>query len=217
MYNTAIENLSCKTSKAYFAVRSVLKKVDFDTNISLKIFDTALKPILTYNSEIWSQLNPRQFKALKKFYDLNDRTQFIFDSLLRETETQHLSFCKSILGVNRSCSNIAVMGELGRLPLLVDCLDKQFLYFHRLISLSDESSLIKRAFNESYKLKQNDHYSWVNSCCLLLESFGIQSDPTILKTIKTNKFKYLVKRTLRHSYERYWMNKVKSPMGPSLQ
>ena len=128
-YSPAIENLCEKTSKAYFAVRNALKKVDFDTNITLKIFDSVLKPILTYNSEIWSQLNSRQFKVLNKLNSQYERTKFIFESLFRDSETQHLKICKSILGVNRSCSNLAVLGELGRLPVVTYCLEKQCLSF----------------------------------------------------------------------------------------
>ena len=142
-----------------------LQKVDFDTNITLKIFDTALQPILTYNSEIWSQLNPRQFKAMKTLSHPNERIKFIFESLLKETETQHLKICKGILGVNRSCSNLAVLGELGRMPMIIHCLQKQFLFFHRLINLTG-NNLVSRALNESYHLKENGHFSWINSCCL---------------------------------------------------
>ena len=116
-------------------MRNALKKVDFDTNITLKIFDSVLKPILTYNSEIWSQLNSRQFKVLNKMNSQHERTKFIFESLFRDSETQHLKICKSILGVNRSCSNLAVLRELGRLPVVTYCLEKQFLFFYRLINM----------------------------------------------------------------------------------
>ena len=39
--------------------------------------------------------------------------------LLKKTEAEkiHLNFCKTILGVIGRATNIAVMGELGRLPL----------------------------------------------------------------------------------------------------
>ena len=213
-YNPAIEQLSEKASKAYFAVRNVLQKVDFDTNITLKIFDTALQPILTYNSEIWSQLNPRQFKAMKTLSHPNERIKFIFESLLKETETQHLKICKGILGVNRSCSNLAVLGELGRMPMIIHCLQKQFLFFHRLINLTG-NNLVSRALNESYHLKENGHFSWINSCCLYLEAFGIDSNPSKLRNMKTKQFKLLVNRILTNSYERYWLSKIKSTAGPS--
>ncbi len=132
-YNPVIEQLSEKASKAYFSVRNVLQKVYFDTNITLKCFDTALQPILTYNSEIWSQLNPRQFKAMKTLSHPNEHIKFIFESLLKETENQHLKICKGIhtLVVNRSCSNLGVLGKLGRMPMIIHCLQKQFLFFIR--------------------------------------------------------------------------------------
>ena len=44
-HSLTIENLGEKTSKAYFAVRNILKS-SFDTNVTLKIFDSVLQPIL---------------------------------------------------------------------------------------------------------------------------------------------------------------------------
>ena len=213
-YSPAIENLCEKTSKAYFAVRNVLKKVDFDTNITLKIFDSVLQPILTYNSEIWSQLNSRQLKVLKKLNDQDERTKFIFESLFRDSEAQYLKICKSVLGVNRSCSNLAVLGELGRSPVVTHCLEKQFLFFHRLINMPGDN-LVKRAFNDSCHLQKNDHFSWVNSCCLYLKAVGIDSNPNRLKNMRPKQFKALVRRSLRNSFVRYWTDGIKSKFGQS--
>ena len=53
----AAKSLCEKTNKAYFALRTVLQKFNYEPSLSLKIFDTALKPILKYNCEIWAQLS----------------------------------------------------------------------------------------------------------------------------------------------------------------
>ena len=65
-FTAAMENLSDRAKKAYFAVRKVLNKLNFEPKVSLKIFDSLIKPILTYNCEIWTQLNSRQIKMLCK-------------------------------------------------------------------------------------------------------------------------------------------------------
>ena len=213
-YNPAIENLNEKSSKAYFAVRNVLKKVDFDTSITFRIFDSVLQPIMTYNSEIRSQPNMRQLKALRKFNNKDERIKFIFESLFRESETQHIKVCKSTLGVNRSCSNLAVLGELGRLPMIVYCLEKHFLFLHRLLNMT-EDNLVKKAFNESCRLQSDNHFSWVTSCSLYLETFGIDPNLNMIKRMKLGHFRSLVRRSLRNSYERYWAREINSKVGPS--
>ena len=44
----AAKSFCDKTSKAYFALRTVLQKFNYEPLLSLKIFNTALKPILMY-------------------------------------------------------------------------------------------------------------------------------------------------------------------------
>ncbi len=65
-YKPAIENLNEKSRKAYFSLLTILKNIDFDQGVCLKIFDTAIKPILTYNSEFWTQLSSQQIKIFRK-------------------------------------------------------------------------------------------------------------------------------------------------------
>ena len=101
------------------------------------------------------------------------------------------------------------------MPMIIHCLQKQFLFFHRLINLTG-NNLVSRALNESYHLKEKGHFSWINSCCLYFEAFvGIDSNPSKLRNMKTKQFKLLVNRILTNSYERYWLSKIKSTAGPS--
>ena len=65
----AKEKLKKQANKAYFPVISALQKIDFDVVRSLKLFDSLIKPILTYNCEFWSQLTRSKTEAinLKRF------------------------------------------------------------------------------------------------------------------------------------------------------
>ena len=89
-----------KGRKAIFALnrRFSIKKLPIE--IALKLFDSYINPILLYGLDIWMPLDFNKW----------DHT---------EIESVHLQFCKHILGVNRSTSNILVRGELGRYPLKV--------------------------------------------------------------------------------------------------
>ena len=57
------------------------------------------KPIMLFSSEIWG-------------YELKPDTNAI-ESLFNK-------FCKYILGVHRNTTNLAIQGELGTFPVLID-------------------------------------------------------------------------------------------------
>ena len=60
-----------------------------------KLFDTLITPILEYGCQIWN------FQAVNN----------------REIEILHCKFCKFILKVPSSATNVGVYGELGRKPM----------------------------------------------------------------------------------------------------
>ena len=66
-----------------------------------KIFQTAIKPIWTYGSEVWGVF-------LKLDFAKWDKTS---------TEKGHLRFCKMFLGLNRKSLNHATRAEMGRFPI----------------------------------------------------------------------------------------------------
>ena len=81
-------------------------------------FDTLVKPILTYNSEIsfmdsYLKLFRDTLRAEKSNSEI-DELNCIYKTAI---EKVHLGFCKSTLGVKKSSTNLAVRAERGRLPL----------------------------------------------------------------------------------------------------
>ena len=94
--HNSVENLSCKAQRAVYALTN-----RFPIQAALKLFDSIVTPILLYGSEIWGTYNYLSFEKWDK-YDI---------------EKVHLNFCKHLLGVNRSTTNILVRGQLGRYPL----------------------------------------------------------------------------------------------------
>ena len=207
----AKDTLCDKSIKAYFAIRKVLNKIEYSPDISLRMFDTLLQPILTYNCEIWSQFTQRQEKALKQTELLDD---FVFNNSLPEVETQHLRFCKSVLGVNKSCSNLAVFGDLGRMPLRLFCYRQTLIYLHRLVNFRD-NSLVKTAFKDSIQQEQKGNNNWVSYVKKLFKAFDLQFDLERLKSIKPNKFKALVSRRIKEKFDTYWRKNIGSEFGRS--
>ena len=97
-----------QANKAYFPVISALQKIDFDAVTSLKLFDSLIKPILTYNCEFWSQLTKSKIEAIQsKRISLEES---YFDA---PAEKLHLLFCRNVLGVSHKTSSLATLGESG--------------------------------------------------------------------------------------------------------
>ena len=170
-----------------------------------------LKPILTYNTEVWFQLSPRQLKRLDQ---VKDYEQFFFDNHLNEIESQHMRFCKNTLGLNKGASNIATLGELGRLPLKLTCYRQALLYFHRLLTL-EECTLVKKAFNDSIDAHKNGQFSWISSIQHLFRLFDMHFDIPRLSLISSSRFRHFVDKAIKGRFESSWRKRINSSVGPS--
>jgi hypothetical protein len=137
----AQEYLSDRAVKAWFSIRNGLynQKV-WPVNIYVKSFDTVIKPVALYGCEIWGQ-NIINTKDTKKYCMPK------FDVSV-PCERLHVKVCKQILRVPKKATNIAVLSELGRLPMYHDILSSMARYYARLESLTD-NSLLKQVFTTS--------------------------------------------------------------------
>ena len=77
----------------------------------LRLFDSLLKPILLYSSEIWGVCKPQQ-----KFKYGDFDTQKI-SSDIKNVDKFVNKFYRTLLGVPNTCSTIGTHMELGRLPI----------------------------------------------------------------------------------------------------
>ena len=97
--------------KAVFSLKSKILYFDFsDMKLKLKLFDSLIRPIISYVSEIW----------------ISDFTQKELKSENLPFEKIHNRLCKYLLGVHKKSSNFASRGELGRLPILSFIRDRPY-------------------------------------------------------------------------------------------
>ena len=54
----------------------VLQKINFDTTTSLELFLSLIKPILTYNCELWSQISKYKMESLESNKLSSEETYF---------------------------------------------------------------------------------------------------------------------------------------------
>jgi hypothetical protein len=85
--------LSQHGDKAMNMLLAFISKSKIDHNKALFLFDRMIVPILIYGSEIWG-------------YEYAEPIEHI-----------HTTFCKKIVKVPSNASHIAVLGEMGRLPI----------------------------------------------------------------------------------------------------
>ena len=91
-YISLSENLCIRGWKASFKISSSLKDVDIDPTLKLKFFDSLVRPIVCYNSEIWGMMN--------NVFNSKSISQFWYRVGKLPVEKFQLKFCKGLLGVH---------------------------------------------------------------------------------------------------------------------
>ena len=104
------------------------KLILFDHSVtSLKLFDSLIKPMLTYICEFWSQLTKSKIEAIKS--KKTSLEESYFDA---PAEKLHLLFYRNTLGVPNKTSSLATLGELGRYPVILNCYVQMIKYWHHI-------------------------------------------------------------------------------------
>ena len=109
MWSSALKTLSSQAEKAIFMLKRFIKTCGIPIQLSLDLFDKMVVPILLYGSEIWGTK--------------------VRDSI----ELVQRKFCKYILSVSYNTSNAAVLGELGRMPLLIKYKYKSVTFWLKIV------------------------------------------------------------------------------------
>ena len=146
---TGIENLINKGRKAWFSIQKMLQKSkEKGVDTYLKLFDSIVKPIITYACECWGD-------SLKK------------DVFANKIESFHTRICKQILGVSKFVNNMKVLTELGRTPLSIYIQKQMFKYLQR-FPFVDKDRYLYKAFEED----SLDKNGWVKNIKNTLDSYG---------------------------------------------
>ena len=123
--------------------------------LKLKLFDTLIRPILTYGAEVWIGN-----------YNIRQKTP---DTLPFEKIQNR--FCKYLLGVHKKASNLASRLEFGREPVLNYIGSQTFKYYSRLCQLP-EDRLLKEVFELDKTLCQDGYKSWYSCIRNFMQRFS---------------------------------------------
>ena len=137
-FKPTLEDLSCKGSRALYAIASKIHLKDTPIKTMIKIFDSCIAPILLYGSEICAP------------YITHDYTKWESTPI----ERIHTQYLKRLLGVNRSTTNILVREQTGRNPLLASTLTRNINYI-KYLNNKCNSTLVKQALDYETSKKDN--------------------------------------------------------------
>jgi hypothetical protein len=160
-FTAARNELYKKALKAYFKItKSIVPIPKPDT--MLHLFDHIIKPILLYGCEVWGPIpiinkpvKPGTDERTTFFQNLKAKCPIVSKYLGKNdhAERLHVKLCKYILGVHSKTANLAVYGDLGRYPLIVDQISLSIKYFYHL-EFSDRNKLLKE-FYTTLKLRES--------------------------------------------------------------
>lgn len=142
-FSAAYELLCKKASKAIFSIRKLLLSPFMNVKVHLKLFDSCVKPILLYCSEI-----------LSLDFLVKDKCNLEEKFLSFPPVKVQLKFYKYMLGVNRRATNLAVFSELGTMPLAIDALKLSIGSWCHVLN-ADKDVLAHLAYKENIKLKNS--------------------------------------------------------------
>ena len=175
-----------KALKAMFSLKKKLSNFSqFPTKLSSKLFDSLIRPIVTYGSEVW---------LADYIINLNNI------DLLPTEKLQH-KFCKSVLGITRNSSNLASRCEMGRNPIVLFAIKLMFKYYERLRTLPT-NRLLSKAFQTDQDLHINGYKSWYSCLEKTLRSAGIKGN-----------FNFLDSETVDKLLTRFYMQQTKDNLN----
>ena len=151
MFKLHPEYLCNKARKCVFSIQRKLKFIgDIPPKCRFHFFETMIKPILIYGSELWGT-NINACESVDKIYRW---------------------YIRCVMRVKATTSNVISVGESGLLPPSVYCHIATILYAIRLNNMSDDNTLWK-VFNESKRSHNMEFPSWYTKVSSLAESYNI--------------------------------------------
>ena len=147
-YNLAVANLRKKALRGYFGLRSIIDWRYLKRSSMIKLFDSLIKPILTYGCQVWlPYLSKRE---LDKLYANKAISKDVTNAFSKTTyETTHLAILKWIIGVNKKkTSNQAIWGDTARVPLSLTLIKQVLEYFSRITNDNNSDSIVYNALKE---------------------------------------------------------------------
>jgi len=137
--------------QALKAVNSILNQQKhfgyFHHHEAFKLFDSVVKPILTYSAEVWGY------------------------QYCEQIENVQIRFCKRIACLNRNVADFFALSECGRYPLFVTYMNRCVKYWCKLTQMP-VNRYPKRCYNMLRQLDEAGRTTWATQVKMLLFQYG---------------------------------------------
>ena len=178
-----------KAKKALFSLRNILPKDRISLIAHLKLFDSCIKPIALYNSEIWAiEYLIKEKKVIENCYKTFP------------PEALQSKFLKVVLGTNRSAMNSAILAETGRFPLALTSLKDTIIGFWHHMANSPWISLV----NKTYAEDKNTNINYCKYIESFLSTLSFSHVWENQNTFSINRLKKAIHAKLRDRYIKSW-------------
>ena len=141
-FTPAANELLVKANRAYFSMSNIFyENKTMKVDRAIQLYNSLICPIAQYASEFWSILT----LPIKSFNSKHDLMK-AWEAFIPETLNQR--FSRLILSVHKKSSRLAVLGELGHYPLIINSFIQSVKYKWSLYSTSHCDSLVRDALSD---------------------------------------------------------------------
>jgi len=178
--------------KAFFKLRHHLSQNHVKCSTYLHLFDTMVKPVLLYSSEIWS---PCIAKLRKLQMDHANNVEEAFHDL--PIEKLHLLLLRTLLGVNSKTTIMALYSETGRYPLYMEALINSCKYLNRM-----EEGNCSSLLTETLACNREIAGSWFSNLQKVLVNLNVNKPESKVIPIRESI------AALRARFAKFWYEKA---------
>lgn len=203
-FTKTTEDLYKRGLKAFFKLRKQIAQSNIKCSTYAHLFDTMVKPILLYGSEVWAPcvITTRKLKSSKQFNIEEGYKNLHIEKL------QSL-LCRTMLGVNAKTTLMALYSETGRFPLYIDAIINSVNYLNRLES-ENCSKLLAESLECNKILAEQNVSCWYSNLQHIKDRFD---NSTLGNTDTTSKS---LRGKLKCYFSHYWYEtafKVRNPQA----
>lgn len=164
-----------------YGLFKIFRNIPLTVKQKCDLFDSMCLPVLSYGSQVWG------------FHRAS------------EIDLIHNKFCRDILGLSKTSSVDAMLGELGRLPLHIKRKEYIIKYWYKILQNTD--SLIYIIYNLLLQDANDGKTNWVLNiknltCSLGFSEYWYNQNPYCINI-------ELVLQRLRDQYVQQWFESIK--------
>ena len=200
-FQLARDTLTEKAKKALFPVMSLISQFRIPCSRAVEMYQTFIQPIALYNAENLTSMTKNKIEAIRLNKSL--WLPLLMDASI---ETVQQKAYKYILGVRKSCPKMAVLGELGTTPLLLNGFKSLLKFWHRTMLLPRDT-LARKALD--YMISSTSLYSeWLETVKLLLTSLDLDIVFKNPEKMSMGKFSAMCSDRLDRMFAQQWAAKL---------